>query len=52
MKDNTPVFFNRYSDIILGYSFLRERILFNNSVDSFVNPSSIFSPPGIDEFFI
>jgi hypothetical protein len=30
-----PVFFNRYRYSILGYTFIRERIINNNSLSSF-----------------
>jgi hypothetical protein len=30
-----PIFFNRYRYSILGYSFIRERIINNNTLDSF-----------------
>ena len=32
-----PIFFNRYRYSILGYSFIRERIINNNSLSSFEN---------------
>jgi hypothetical protein len=51
LRDNTPVLFERYSDMILSYSFIRERILNNKSVDSYYNDSSPLSPHVIDDFF-
>ena len=30
-----PIFFNRYRYSILGYAFIRERIINNNTLDSF-----------------
>ncbi len=30
-----PIFFNRYRYSILGYTFIRERIINNNTMDSF-----------------
>lgn len=30
-----PIFFGRYKDLILTYTFLRERIINNNSIDSY-----------------
>lgn len=51
LKEHTPLFFNRYSDMILSFAFMKERILNNNSVESFYSNTSKFSPYHIDEFY-
>lgn len=35
LKDDIPVYLDRYHENLLGYSFMRERIIFNNNLDSF-----------------
>lgn len=35
LKDQLPLFFDRYTDIALAYGYLRERIVNNNSLSSF-----------------
>ena len=51
LKDFTPLIFERYTKMILSYSFLKERIINNNSLTSFYNPKSSFSPKDIDIFY-
>lgn len=36
IKDYAPDFFDRYSDLMLSFSFMRERIINNGSLSSFV----------------
>ncbi|TNV87907.1 hypothetical protein FGO68_gene9941 [Halteria grandinella] len=49
IKGNTPIFFNRYSDMILSYSYMRERIMNNNEIQSYNN----YTPTGTsaDDYF-
>ncbi len=35
LRNNLPDFFDRYRSIMLSYSFLRERIINNNSLDTY-----------------
>jgi hypothetical protein len=52
IKESTPVFFERYSNLILAYSFIKERIINDNSVESFYSKTSeSYSPKEIDEAF-
>lgn len=56
LSENNHTFFNRYTYIMAAYAFMRERILNNNSLDSYVilDPNadgSDFSPPDPDDFF-
>ena len=35
MQQSLPTFFDRYRDVILTYTFLRERIINNNSLSTY-----------------
>jgi hypothetical protein len=48
---NFPKLFDRYSYIMLSYEFVREKIMNSNSLKSFENEDSIFSPSDIDYFY-
>lgn len=52
IKNYTPLLFQRYTDNMLTYSFMRERIINNNDVSSFYNPKlPLISPHSIDNFY-
>lgn len=52
LKDQLPLFFDRYTDIALAYGFLRERIINNNSLSSFnFSIDSFSSANGVDSLF-
>lgn len=52
LNDQLPLFFNRYTDIILAYAFLREKIINNNSLSTFeLNESYFKSDKSIDSLF-
>lgn len=52
LKDQLPLFFDRYTDIALAYGFLRERIINNNSLSTFnISIHSFSSVNGIDSLF-
>lgn len=36
LKDNSDIFYDRYTDLIYAYSYMREKLINNNSLDSFI----------------
>lgn len=42
IKEHIPDFFNRYTNVMLAFAFMRERIMNNGSLSSFVYSSPIF----------
>lgn len=52
IKDYTPIFFQRYENLMLGFAFMRERIINNNSLEAYVNKRhEDLSPENIDVFY-
>jgi hypothetical protein len=52
LQDTFPLILNRYTSLMLNYALMRERIINNNSVDTYYNPSSPhFSPQNIDHYY-
>ncbi|TNV87946.1 hypothetical protein FGO68_gene6125 [Halteria grandinella] len=52
LHTHIPLFFNRYTFLMLNFAFMRERIINNNSLDSFYNGQlEQFSPKNIDDYY-
>lgn len=52
IKDHAPDFFDRYTNIMLSFDFMRERIINNGSLESFVFQSPILREGiDIDDYF-